>query len=66
MQTKEHDDKRRVIRCSGCRFLSPQEYQPYPRLWPFMTYKACGDKILDLAVCPGREKKEETNGTRHE
>lgn len=52
MQTKEHDDKRRVARCSGCRFLSPQEYQSYLRLWPFMTCKACGDKILDLVVCP--------------
>lgn len=52
MQAKEHDDKRRVARCSGCRFLSQQEYQPYPRLWPFITCKACGDKILDLAACP--------------
>ncbi len=48
MQTKEHDDKRRVARCSGCRFLSPKEYQPYPRLWPFLACKACGDKILVL------------------
>ena len=46
------DDKRRVARCSGCRFLSPQEYQTYPRLWAFLTCKACGDKILDLAACP--------------
>lgn len=53
------DDKRRVARCSGCRLLSPQEYQPYPRLWPFMTCKACGDKILDLAACPqGVERRE--------
>lgn len=46
MQAKEHDDKRRVARCYGCRFSSPQEYQPYPRLWPFMTCKACEDKAL--------------------
>lgn len=46
MQAKEHDDKRRVARCSGCRFISPQEYQPYPRLWMYLTCKACGDKAL--------------------
>lgn len=51
-EKKEHDDKRRVARCSGCRFLSQQEYQPYPRLWPFLTCKVCGDKVLDLAACP--------------
>ena len=53
------DDKRRVARCSGCRFLSPQEFQPYQRLWPYMTCKACGDKILDLAACPQDVKRRE-------
>lgn len=48
--TKETE--RRVKRCIGCRFLSPQEYQTYPRLWAFLTCKACGDKILDLAARP--------------
>lgn len=52
MQQAKDDDKRRVARCSGCRFLSPQEYRPYPRLWLYLTCKACGDKILDLAACP--------------
>lgn len=52
MQKKEHDDKRRVARCSGCQFISPQEYQPYPRLWPYIVCTACGERITEVTTCP--------------
>lgn len=53
----KNEQDRRISRCLGCRYNSPKEYQPYPRLWPYLTCKRTGKPILDIDVCWEGEKK---------
>lgn len=51
--------ERRLSRCLGCPHVRPKAFQAYPRAWDYLTCKACGDKILDLAACPQAVERRE-------
>ena len=51
---KEYE--RRLSRCLGCQHVKPKAFQPYPRLWDYLTCDKVDEKILDIEVC-GEESK---------
>lgn len=43
--------ERRLERCMECPHVGPRAFQPYPRLWDYLTCGKSGEKILDIEVC---------------